>query len=162
MLKKSKEVYDFLNRMEIRFKLIEHKEVYNIDEMMELNLPDTDVIAKNLFVRDDKKRNYYLLVIRNEKKVNLKKLKEKICSRPLSFASENDLNSILGLSKGSVTPLGIINDDERKVKVILDNTFNESLIGIHPNENTATIWLNVVDLVRIIKQHGNSVEFIEI
>uniref|UniRef100_UPI0020796221 YbaK/EbsC family protein n=1 Tax=Clostridium sp. ZBS2 TaxID=2949976 RepID=UPI0020796221 len=131
-------------------------------EMMELNLPDTDVIAKNLFVRDDKKRNYYLLVIRNEKKVNLKKLKEKICSRPLSFASENDLNSILGLSKGSVTPLGIINDDERKVKVILDNTFNESLIGIHPNENTATIWLNVVDLVRIIKQHGNSVEFIEI
>ncbi|WP_252229013.1 prolyl-tRNA synthetase associated domain-containing protein [Clostridium sp. ZBS15] len=162
MLKKSKEVYDFLNRMEIRFKLIEHKEVYNIDEMMELNLPDTDVIAKNLFVRDDKKRNYYLLVIRNEKKVNLKKLKEKICSRPLSFASENDLSSILGLSKGSVTPLGIINDDERKVKVILDNTFNESLIGIHPNENTATIWLNVVDLVRIIKQHGNSVEFIEI
>ncbi|GAA0077029.1 prolyl-tRNA synthetase associated domain-containing protein [Clostridium sp. CTA-5] len=162
MLKKSKEVYDFLNRMEIRFKFIEHKEVYNIDEMMELNLPDTDVIAKNLFVRDDKKRDYYLLVIRNEKKVNLKKLKEKICSRPLSFASENDLNSILGLSKGSVTPLGIINDDERKVKVILDNTFNESLIGIHPNENTATIWLNVVDLVRIIKQHGNSVEFIEI
>ncbi|NFG61316.1 prolyl-tRNA synthetase associated domain-containing protein [Clostridium sp. CMCC3677] len=162
MLKKSKEVYDFLNRMEIRFKLIEHKEVYNIDEMMELNLPDTDVIAKNLFVRDDKKRNYYLLVIRNEKKVNLKKLKEKICSRPLSFASENDLNSILGLSKGSVTPLGIINDDERKVKVILDNTFNESLIGIHPNENTSTIWLKVVDLVRIIKQHGNSVEFIEI
>ena len=162
MLKKSKEVYDFLNRMEIRFKLIKHKEVYNIDEMMELNLPDTDVIAKNLFVRDDKKRDYYLLVIRNEKTVNLKKLKEKICSRPLSFASENDLNSILGLSKGSVTPLGIINDDERKVKVILDTTFNESLIGIHPNENTATIWLNVVDLVRIIKQHGNSVEFIEI
>ncbi|GAA0085961.1 prolyl-tRNA synthetase associated domain-containing protein [Clostridium sp. CTA-7] len=162
MLKKSKEVYDFLNRMEIRFKLIEHKAVYNIDEMMELNLPHTDVIAKNLFVRDDKKRDYYLLVIRKEKKVNLKKLKEKICSRPLSFASENDLNYILGLSKGSVTPLGIINDDERKVKVILDTTFNESLIGIHPNENTATIWLNVIDLVRIIKQHGNSVEFIEI
>lgn len=162
MLKKSKEVYDFLNRMEIRFKLIEHKAVYNIDEMMELNLPDTDVIAKNLFVRDDKKRDYYLLVIRKEKKVNLKTLKEKICSRPLSFASENDLNYILGLSKGSVTPLGIINDDERKVKVILDTTFNESLIGIHPNENTATIWLNVIDLVRIIKQHGNSVEFIEI
>ncbi|SHI49297.1 Ala-tRNA(Pro) hydrolase [Clostridium amylolyticum] len=162
MSKKSKEVYDFLNRMEIKFKFIEHKEVYTIDDMMELNLPDTDVIAKNLFVRDDKKRNYYLLVIRQEKKVNLKKLKEKICSRPLSFASENDLNSILGLSKGSVTPLGIINDDERKVKVILDKTFNESIIGIHPNENTATIWVNVVDLVKMIKQHGNSVEFIDI
>lgn len=77
MSKKSKEVYDFLNRMEIKFKFIEHKEVYTIDDMMELNLPDTDVIAKNLFVRDDKKRNYYLLVIRQEKKVNLKKLKEK-------------------------------------------------------------------------------------
>jgi len=162
MKEKAQEVCDLLNNMEINFKLIQHKAVYTIDEMLELNLPDADAVAKNLFVRDDKKRNYYLLVVRQEKKVELKTLKEKICSRPLSFASENDLNSILGLSKGSVTPLGIINDEERKVKVILDKTFNESLIGIHPNENIATIWLNVTDLVNIIKQHGNSVEFVEI
>lgn len=162
MKEKSQEVCDLLCNMGINFKIIQHKAAYTIDEMLGLNLPDADAVAKNLFVRDDKKRNYYLLVVRQEKKVELRNLKEKICSRRLSFASENDLNSILGLSKGSVTPLGIINDEERKVKVIFDRSFNESLIGIHPNENIATIWLNVTDLVNIIRQHGNSVEFVEI
>ena len=162
MRDKVQEICDLLNNKEIEFKLIQHKAVYTIDEMQELNLPDADAVAKNLFVRDDKKHNYYLLVVRQEKKVELKTLEEKICSRRLTFASENDLNSILGLSKGSVTPLGIINDEERKVKVILDKTFNKSLIGIHPNENIATIWMNAADLVNIIKQHGNSVEFVEI
>jgi len=162
MRDKVQEICDLLNNKEIEFKLIQHKAVYTIDEMKELNLPDADAVAKNLFVRDDKKHNYYLLVVRQEKKVELKTLEEKICSRRLTFASENDLNSILGLSKGSVTPLGIINDEERKVKVILDKTFNKSLIGIHPNENIATIWMNAADLVNIIKQHGNSVEFVEI
>jgi Ala-tRNA(Pro) deacylase len=164
MAEKVQEVCNLLNNMEINYKLIQHKAVYTIDEMQELNLPDTyaDAVAKNLFVRDDKKQNYYLLVVRKEKKVELKILKEKIGSRPLSFASVNDLNSILGLSKGSVTPFGIINDEERKVKVILDKGFNESVIGIHPNENIATIWLNVSDLVKIIKEHGNTVGFVEV
>jgi len=162
MTEKTKEICNLLNNMGINFKLIKHKAVYTIDEMAELNLPDTDAIAKNLFVRDDKKRNYYLLVVRQEKKVDLQVLKERICSRPLSFASESDLNSILGLSKGAVTPLGVINDEERKVKVMIDRAFNKSLIGIHPNENIATIWLDAAELVNIIEKHGNSVEFIEI
>ena len=162
MNEKVQEVFNLLNNMEINYRLIQHKAVYTIDEMLELDLPDADTVAKNLFLRDDKKHNYYLLVVRQEKKVELKTLKEKIGSRPLSFASENDLNAILGLSKGSVTPLGIINDEDRKVKVIIDKTFNESIIGIHPNENIATIFMNIADLVKIIKQHGNSVEFLEI
>lgn len=162
MEEKVQKVCDLLNNKEIKFEIIQHNAVYTIDEMQELNLPNTESIAKNLFLRDDKKKNYYLLVVSQEKKVELKVLKEKIGSRPLSFASESDLNSILGLSKGSVTPLGIINDEERKVTVILDKQFNRSIIGIHPNDNTATIWLEVKDLVDIIKQHGNVVEFIEI
>ncbi|WP_058485004.1 prolyl-tRNA synthetase associated domain-containing protein [Defluviitalea phaphyphila] len=162
MTKKVQEVCDLLNNKGINFNLVEHKAVYTIDEMLELNLPDADVIAKNLFLRDNKKRNYYLLVVCKDKRVNLKALKEKLCSKPLSFASEKDLESILGLSKGSVTPFGIINDKERKVKVIIDNFFKEKLIGVHPNENTATVWLNVSDLVEIIKEHGNFIEFLDI
>jgi len=158
----TQEIFDLLNSNQIKFKFMQHKAAYTVEDLLKLNLPDEEAIAKNLFIRDDKKQNYYLLVVCQEKIVDLKTLKEKIGSRRLSFASEEDLNSILGLSKGSVTPLGIIRDEARKVKVIFDKAFIDKLIGIHPNENTTTIWLEVSDLVNIIKQHGNSVEFVDI
>lgn len=72
--------------------------------------------------------------------------------------------SILGLKAGSVTPFGILNDEKRRVKVFLDKSFLESpgLIGIHPNENTATLWLKVEDLIQIIEKHGNEVLMVSI
>lgn len=161
---KTKEVCDLLNSMGIEYRLVQHDAVYTIEDMMGLNWPDADKtdVAKNLFVRDDKKRCYYLLVVREDKKVDLKSVKETVGSRPLSFASENDLMSILGLAKGSVTPLGIIHDEACKVKVMIDDTFRNSTIGVHPNENTATVFLRTADLVNIIEKHGNQVEFKEI
>lgn len=164
MTEKTQEVCGLLDRMGISYRLNEHEAVYTIDDLLKLNLTDAarDAIAKNLFVRDDKKRNYYLLVVRQEKKAELKVLKEKIRARPLSFASEEDLQSILGIPKGSVTPFGIINDEARKVRVVLDSDFAGCEIGVHPNENTATVFLQTDDLVKIIGQHGNSVEFAEI
>lgn len=162
MTHKAQDVINLLNNQKIKYDVLEHNAVYTIDEMLKLNLPNTDAIAKNLFVRDDKKRNYYLLVVRKEKKVELKALKEQLSSRPLSFASESDLEEILKLGKGSVTPFGIINDEHRKVKVILDKSFRDTMIGVHPNVNTATVWLNTADLVYLLKQHGNAVEFAEI
>lgn len=164
MTKKTQEVCALLNHREIKYQIVLHEAVYTIDDLQKLNWPqaDTAIVAKNLFVRDDKKRSYYLLVVREDKKVDLKSVKETIGSRPLSFASEDDLLSILKLTKGSVTPFGIINDEACKVKVILDNTFRDSMIGVHPNENTATVFLRTSDLVNIIEQHGNPVEFAEI
>lgn len=162
MTKQAQAVVKLLKDREIKFDIVEHNAVYTIDEMLELNLPNQDAIAKNLFIRDDKKKNYYLLVIREDKRVPLKSLREKLGSRPLTFASENDLSKILRLTKGAVTPFGILNDEECKVKVIFDESFHEALIGVHPNDNTATVWLNSSDLISIIEQHGNSIEFMEI
>ena len=161
MTEQAQAVIKFLKDRKIEFDIVEHNAVYTIDEMLELNLPNPDAIAKNLFIRDDKKKNYYLVVIREDKIVQLKSLREKLGSRPLTFASENDLSKILGLTKGAVTPFGILNDEECKVKVIFDESFREALIGVHPNDNTATVWLNSSDLVSIIEQHGNSIEFME-
>lgn len=70
--------------------------------------------------------------------------------------------SIMGLTPGSVTPLGLLNDKEHKVRFYLDADFTDSLMGIHPNENTATVWIKSADLVRIIKEHGNEVETVQI
>lgn len=71
--------------------------------------------------------------------------------------------SLLGLIPGAVTPLGILNDSERKVKFFLDEELvNGGLIGVHPNDNTATVWLKTTDLVYIIKEHGNDIEAVTI
>ena len=156
------EVCKLLKSKKIEFTLREHGAVFTMEEMDKLNLPNPKAIAKNLFLRDDKKRSYYLLVVAKEKTVNLKAVKEKIDSRPLSFASEKYLSAKLGLTKGAVTPFGIINDLEHEVNVFIDESFKDDLIAIHPNSNTATIWLKTSDLIEFIKANGNYVEFINI
>lgn len=157
------EVYDFLTSREIEYEVTEHGAVFNMEEMSHVELPHPEADAKNLFVRDDKKRNYYLITVKGDKRVDLKKFREEHGTRPLSFASENDLMSLLGLIPGAVTPLGILNDSEKKVKFFLDEELvNGGLIGVHLNDNTATVWLKTTDLIDIIKEHGNKVEIVGI
>jgi Ala-tRNA(Pro) deacylase len=69
---------------------------------------------------------------------------------------------IMDLIPGAVTPLGLLNDEERKVKLFIDSDLAGGLIGVHPNDNTATVWLGTEDLVRIIREHGNEVEVVEL
>ena len=71
---------------------------------------------------------------------------------------------IMKLMPGSVTPLGLLNDNERKVQFYIDKEFMEDscLIGVHPNDNTATVWLKTDDLIAVIEGHGNQVYVIDI
>ncbi len=157
------EVYDFLTSRGIEYEVTEHSAVFNMEEMSHVELLHPEADAKNLFVRDDKKRNYYLITVRGDKRVDLKKFREEHSTRQLSFASENDLMSLLDLIPGAVTPLGILNDSEKKVKLFLDEELLKcGLIGVHPNDNTATVWLKTTELIDIITEHGNEVEAVRI
>jgi Ala-tRNA(Pro) deacylase len=155
-------VYDLLGGSGIEYRAVEHDAVYTIEDMEALDLPDFAAVAKNLFVRDEKKRNYYLVTLRHDTRLDMKSLSEKIGSTKLSFASENDLNAILGLQKGAVTPFGVLNDTDRRVKVFFEKSFEGAIIGVHPNDNTATVWLNTADIAGLIRAHGNRVEYISI
>lgn len=158
------EVYDFLKERGIWVEITEHKAVFNMEELDSVELPYPQYDAKNLFVRDDKRKNYYLITVKGDKRVNLKEFRKNNQTRPLTFASEDDLLGIMRLTPGSVTPLGILNDDERKVKFYIDKEFLDELgiIGVHPNENTATVWLKTADLLKIITEHGNEYEVVEL
>lgn len=158
------EILDFLSNHEIWHEITEHKAVYNMAEISDVALPYPEADAKNLFVRDDKKRNYYLITVKGDKRVDLKEFRQNNNTRPLSFASENDLMEMMGLIPGTVTPFGILNDAECRVQFLLDKAFFEQpgLIGIHPNDNTATVWLKADDLICLIKEHGNQVRMIQV
>lgn len=153
------QIYDYLQENSIWHEITEHKAVYNMAELAEVPCPYPEADAKNLFVRDDKKQNYYLITVKGEKRVNLKAFRKAQGTRNLSFASAEDLMERLGLIPGAVTPLGVLNDETRSVKAFLDQDFLQEpgLVGVHPNENTATVWLKAEDLIRIIREHGNEV-----
>ncbi len=135
-----------------------------MEELKEIDIPYPEYDAKNLFVRDDKKRNYYLITVKGNKRIDLKEFRKKNETRPLSFASENDLLDIMNLKAGSVTPLGLLNDKNNKVMFYIDKDFmkDKHIIGVHPNDNTATVWLKVEDLIDIIKEYGNKVNIVKI
>ena len=156
------EVYQFLKDKNIKFEITEHKAVFNMEELNDVELPYPEFDAKNLFVRDDKKRNYYLITVKGYKRVDLKIFRKQHELRPLSFASAEDLARIMQLIPGAVTPMGLLNDEERKVHFYLDSDFTGQIIGVHPNDNTATIWLQAQALLDIISQHGNKSEIVDL
>lgn len=156
------EIYNYLKENNIKYEIDEHKAVYNMEELKDVVLKYPECDAKNIFVRDDTKRNYYLITIKGDKKVNLKEFKNKYNTRSLSFASETDLMNILGLIPGAVTPLGLLNDKVLKVEFYLDSYFKDKIIGVHPNDNTATVWMSSNDLIKIIESHGNKVNIIDL
>lgn len=116
-------IYDFIKNKNIWYEITEHKAVFNMEELSEIEVPYPEYDAKNLFIRDDKKRNYYLITVKGDKRVNLKEFRNKNATRPLSFASEQDLMNIMNLIPGSVSPFGLLNDKELKVKFYLDKDF---------------------------------------
>ena len=126
-----------------------------MEEASKIDIPYPNQDAKNLFVRDDKKKNYYLITVRGNKRVDLKEFSIKNNTRRLSFASKEDLMRIMKLIPGAVTPMGILNDENNIVKFYLDKEFLEEpkFLGVHPNDNTATIWIKTDDLIYIIRKH---------
>lgn len=157
-----KEIYALLDEKGIGYEAIEHEAVYNIEEADALELPHREAATKNLFIKDDKKRNYYVVVIPSEERLDLKALRDKLQSRPLKFANESELMDILGLIPGQVTPFGALNDMEHKAKVVIDEYFREGLMDAHPNDNTATMILKTADVKALLESFGICVEYLKI
>ena len=155
---KGEEIFALLDDAGVAYEALRHPAVYTIDGLDALELPKKERIAKNLYLRDDKRRHYYLVVAEKGKRADLKALRRTISSRPLSFASEEETEKLLGVSSGSISPLGILNDEDRKTKVLIDDFFLGGEIGVHPNENTATLWLKTEELMEMIRRHGTDVE----
>ncbi len=158
-----KDIYKLIEDKNIWYEITDHEAVYNMEELALVSLPYPQCDAKNLFVRDDKKKGYYLITIKGDKRLDLKEFQNNYHLRRLSFASSDDLFKYLNLKPGSVTPFGLLNDKDLNVEFYLDKDFfgGNQIIGVHPCCNTATVWIKVNDLIDIIKSHGNKVNVVE-
>ncbi|MDR1921617.1 MAG: prolyl-tRNA synthetase associated domain-containing protein [Candidatus Adiutrix sp.] len=159
-----RKVLDYLDQMGLACRISEHPAVYTIEEMEKLGLDKIGAIVKNLFLRDAKGKRHFLVMMRQDKKVDLKGLQAKIGSTPLRFASEERLEKCLGLTKGAVSPFGILNDENKAVEIIIDRELRSAteLLGVHPNDNTATVWMSMADLERVMTERGNAFAYLDI
>lgn len=157
-----KEVLKLLEQNHISYIYREHPPVYTMEQMRQLRLEHENDVALNLFLRDDKKRNYYLVSLDGNSHISLKALRHILGSRPLSFASENDLMRILGLKKGNVSALGALNDTDHLCQTVIDIRYQNRLIGVHPLENTATVWIKGSDLYALLEKYGHDVRWADL
>ena len=159
------EVLKVLQDLDIHYELIKHEPVYTIEDMNNLNkeMFKGAEICKNLFLRDQKGKRHFLVVLCSEKKADMAKIQEQADSTRLSFASSERLMKYLKLEPGHVSPMGLINDKEKKVEVLIDKDLKDKpLLVVHPNTNEASLLITYEDWMKFIKSIGNKYEFINI
>ena len=158
-------VLERLNTLNIEYKEITHGEVYTIEEMDALGKDffEGAMICKNLFVRDQKGKRHFLVVLPEDKRAPLDVIANKIGSTRLSFASEERLMKHLKLTPGAVTPLAVINNEDSAVEVIFDADLKgENLVGVHPCVNTSTLLIKMNDIEKYISSCGNKFKYINV
>lgn len=158
-------VYETLEKMGISYRKTEHRAIFSRDDVTpeEEHLWEGYKVSKNLFLRNAKGDKHYLVVTTVDKKADLKKLAEKIGSTRLSFASEQRLEKYLRVKAGSISSFAVLNDENREVIVVFDKELvGEKHFALHPNENTATIYIDFSDVEQIVKEHGNEIIYADI
>lgn len=144
-------VYDALDKMKIKYEVVEHEPVHTMEDMDRLGLPEKGTLCKNLFLRDSKGKRHFLVTADEKTKVDLKDLGRKLGAGNLSFASEDRLEKYLGLKQGSVSPFGLMNDADHQVEFFIDKSLSRcKSLGIHPMDNTATVFLSFKDLDKFL------------
>lgn len=164
MTENEEKVYQCLNRLNIEFESYQHKAVFTVDDADKLYIEIPGQHCKNLFLRNQKDRDvHYLLILEDSKKADLKKVAAQIGSTKFTFEKPEVLYEKLRLTPGSVSPFGLINNKDRDVIVLLDDSLiNGESICFHPNINTATVSLRVKEFMDFLTWCGNKVILVEV
>lgn len=159
----SADVFSRLDSLGIKYECINHPAVYTMEEMYALGIFNNGIIGKNLFLRDAKGKRHFLVFVYGDKHVSLADIQEKLNISRCSFGSSERLFKYLGLTKGAVSPLGVVNDKNAEVEFIIDREFiGCSRVGVHPNRNTSTLWMSFDSIEKVIKSNGNSINYVDI
>jgi Ala-tRNA(Pro) deacylase len=160
-MNKRAEVISYLNDLDIPFELYEHPPVPTVEEALPYWKDIDAAHCKNLFFRNHKGNRHYLVILEHRRQLNIKDLEQKLKQGKISFASPKRMERYLGLSAGSVSAFGIINDHENHVHLFLDEALQSATrISFHPNENNATLVISFASFLRFLETSGNSYEFI--
>ncbi|MCC0038967.1 MAG: prolyl-tRNA synthetase associated domain-containing protein [Brucellaceae bacterium] len=156
MPKTRNDLFQLLDKLQIAVTTVDHPPLFTVQESQALRGTIPGAHTKNLFLKD-KKGRYFLLTVAEDAEVDLKSVHKVIgASGRVSFGSSERLMELLGVSPGSVTVFGLINDDDGAVTIVLDATLMENAtINAHPLSNDATTSIARDDLLRFIRETGH-------
>jgi len=156
-------IFAALQALGIDYELFEHPPVHTADEAAVHWKPIDGAAVKNLFLRNKKGDRHYLVILGIEKQADLRHLVKVIGDDRLSFGSPERLQKYLGVTPGSVSPLGLIHDTSRAVRVIVDADLREAgRLIFHPNDNTASLTISGSDFVKFLESRGNAVRWLSV
>jgi len=153
-------VYQKLDEMEIPYQVINHKAIFSELDTNFDDFASNIVIGKNLFLRNNKKNKYYLIMLPLIKKVNLNELADKLSEKRFSFANEKELDEHLKITAGSVSYLNVVTSEKlggnfKNIIYIVDKELMKAeKTGFHPSDNTATVVTTPDSIVKIFDEYN--------
>ena len=147
-LEKELRTYDLLDRLGVSYDRVDHEPAMTMEICQEIDKVLQAVICKNLFLCNRQETSFYLLMIPDNKVFHTKDLSSQIGSARLSFAKAEYMEQFLDITPGSVSVLGLMNDTEHRVQLLIDeDVLNSEFVGCHPCINTSSIRFRTSDLV---------------
>ena len=159
------ETEEFLKSHNLEYKMVTHDAVPTVKDMIEkVHFEEETTFAKNLFLKDKKKKDLYLVIAKHDTAINLKTLAKHLgtASSNLRAGDEDKMWEYLSVKPGAVNIFSILNDSEKKVNLIVDQIINDAeLISAHPMENVATCQLSNAVFKEIIKLSNHEVSVLD-
>ncbi|MBQ6377118.1 MAG: prolyl-tRNA synthetase associated domain-containing protein [Lachnospiraceae bacterium] len=140
--------YDFLDSLGISYQRTDHERADNMEACNEIDAVLGVIICKNLFLCNRQKTNFFLLMMPGDKKFKTKELSKQINSARLSFAGAEDMLKYLDIEPGAVSIMGLMNDRERVVKLLIDeDVLKDEYVGCHPCVCTSSLKIRTEDIL---------------
>jgi len=155
-------IYDYLREHKIEYEKYDHPAVFTCEEAEKFCPEMEGESIKNLFLRDDKGKRHFLVVVGKDKSVDLKALQTILGVSRLSFGSPDRLDKYLGVTAGSVTVLALINDPDHAVELIIDAKLEGKALQCHPLINTATLVVQPSDFKAFLASTGHEDRIIDL
>lgn len=147
-LDKEIRVYDFLDKLEVEYQRVDHEEAMTMEACETIDEILGTKMCKNLFLCNRQETDFYLLLTPGSKKFKTKFLSKELGVARLSFANEKYMEDFLDITPGSVSVLGLMNDHEKRVQLVIDeDVLKAEYIGCHPCINTSSIRIKKEDLI---------------
>jgi Ala-tRNA(Pro) deacylase len=153
-------LYELLDERGIPYEVYHHEAVMTVAEA-DVLVPRLAIPTKNLFLTD-KRGHFYVVTTDEHTAIDLKRLHKLLGTRRLSFASPEQLQERLGLVQGSVTPFGVLNDETREVLLVFDERLAHERFDAHPMVNTATMFIEMDEVLPLFEEHGTRVVFADL
>ena len=148
-------VVDQLNELGMPFQIVEHEPVLTTEQADRFIEGIEGVRTKTMFLTNKKKRNFYLVIIDDAKRLDMDVFKEIVEENRIKMASAETLNDKMMLLPGTVSPFGLLNNRDKDIQVYFDQEIvSEERMCFHPNTNEKTIFVNTEDLFTFLKAIG--------